>query len=166
MYFYFGKVKPFCWTLLHYLAYWSDLFLVNTKKLKIFQIFKFPFCQMQIRKIKLQFKNGSELYMCLYFIDNFSTTVNEIAFLATEGPTWYRKDTEHLYHAFVYSLIILLSSIYPFTQCFHCLLQLYVIRIFNMLHLVTSVINYLPRCSYHLLYHHDNFEITDFPHFY
>ena len=36
----------------------------------------------------------------------------------------YRKDTEHLYHAFVYSLIILLSSIYP---------------------------NYLPRCSYHLL---------------
>ena len=31
--------------------------------------------------------------------------------------TWhYRKDTEPLYHAFMYSLIILLSSIYPFTQ--------------------------------------------------
>ena len=29
----------------------------------------------------------------------------------------YRKDTEPLYHAFMYSPIILLSSIYPFTQC-------------------------------------------------
>ena len=31
-------------------------------------------------------------------------------------PFWmiYRKDTEHLYHAFVYSLVILLSGIYPF----------------------------------------------------
>ena len=28
--------------------------------------------------------------------------------------TSYRKDTEHLYHAFVYSIVILLSGIYPF----------------------------------------------------
>ena len=26
----------------------------------------------------------------------------------------YRKDTEHLYHAFMYSIVILLSGIYPF----------------------------------------------------
>ena len=36
----------------------------------------------------------------------------------------YRKDTEHLYHAFVYSLIILLSSIYPFTQCLSLLVTI------------------------------------------
>ena len=29
----------------------------------------------------------------------------------------YRKDTEPFYHAFMYSPVILLSSIYPFTQC-------------------------------------------------
>ena len=28
--------------------------------------------------------------------------------------TKYRKDTEHLYHAFMYSIVILLSGIYPF----------------------------------------------------
>ena len=54
-----------------------------------------------------------------------------------DGLLWYRKDTEHLYYAFVYLLIILLSSIYPFTQCFHWLLQLYVIRVFNM-HLISQ----------------------------
>ena len=31
-----------------------------------------------------------------------------------ESLLLYRKDTEHLYHAFVYSLVILLSGIYPF----------------------------------------------------
>ena len=36
----------------------------------------------------------------------------------------YRKDTEHLYHAFVYSLIILLSSIYPFMQCLSLLVTI------------------------------------------
>ena len=28
--------------------------------------------------------------------------------------SFYRKDTEHLYHALVYSIVILLSGIYPF----------------------------------------------------
>ena len=37
---------------------------------------------------------------------------------------YYRKDTEHLYHAFVYSLIILLSCIYPFTQCLSLLVTI------------------------------------------
>ena len=71
----------------------------------------------------------------------------------TEKPEWlelgiffraeYRKDTEHLYHVFVYSLLILLSSIEnvmnndPFIRDFVTLNK--------------SVINYLPRCSYHLL---------------
>ena len=76
----------------------------------------------------------------------------------------YRKDTEHLYHAFVYSLILLLSSIYPFTQCLSLLVQLYVIRTYNenvmnndpfirdFVTLNKAIINYLPRCSYHLLY--------------
>ena len=38
----------------------------------------------------------------------------------------YRKDTiEPLYHSFMYSLVSLLSSIYPFhyLQCIHCLLH-------------------------------------------
>ena len=36
----------------------------------------------------------------------------------------YRKDTEPLYHAFMYSPIILLSSIYPFTQCLSLLVTI------------------------------------------
>ena len=47
----------------------------------------------------------------------------------------YRKDTEHLYHAFVYSLIM---NNNPFIRDFVTLNK--------------AVINYLPRCSYHLLY--------------
>ena len=36
----------------------------------------------------------------------------------------YRKDTEHLYHAFVYSLVILLSGIYPFNiACYNYMLM-------------------------------------------
>ena len=38
----------------------------------------------------------------------------------------YRKDTEPLYHAFMYSPIILLSSIYPFTQCLSLLVTIMV----------------------------------------
>ena len=37
--------------------------------------------------------------------------------IAEAAQVTYRKDTEPLYHAFMYSPIILLSSIYPFTQC-------------------------------------------------
>ena len=40
----------------------------------------------------------------------------------------YRKDTEHLYHAFVYSLVILLSGIYPF----NAMLSLLVTIIFEL----------------------------------
>ena len=66
----------------------------------------------------------------------------------------YRKDTEHLYHAFMYSIVILLSGIYPF----YAMLSLLVTIILNndpfirdFVTLNKSVINYLPRCSYHLL---------------
>ena len=37
---------------------------------------------------------------------------------------FYRKDTEPLYHAFMYSPIILLSSIYPFMQCLSLLVTI------------------------------------------
>ena len=51
----------------------------------------------------------------------------------------YRKDTEHLYHAFVYSLVIEnVMNNDPFIRDFVTLNK--------------AVINYLPRCSYHLLY--------------
>ena len=36
----------------------------------------------------------------------------------------YCKDTEPLYHAFMYSLLILLSSIYPSTQCLSLLVTI------------------------------------------
>ena len=38
--------------------------------------------------------------------------------------TQYHKDTEPLYHAFMYSTIILLSSIYPFMQCLSLLVTI------------------------------------------
>ena len=38
--------------------------------------------------------------------------------------TLYRKDIEPLYHTFMYSLIILLSSIYPFRQCLSLLVTI------------------------------------------
>ena len=37
--------------------------------------------------------------------------------------TRYCKDTEPLYHSFMYSLVSLLSSIYPLPECIHCLLH-------------------------------------------
>ena len=36
----------------------------------------------------------------------------------------YHKDTEPLYHAFMYSPVILLSSIYPFMQCLSLLVTI------------------------------------------
>ena len=52
--------------------------------------------------------------------------------MASEYQTRYRKDTEHLYHAFMYSIVILLSGIYPFYAmlsllvtiiCYQCILS-------------------------------------------
>ena len=51
---------------------------------------------------------------------------------------------EHLYILFMYSLALLLSSIYPLPAMHSLLVTLYVTEY--------SVINYLPRWSYHLLY--------------
>ena len=42
--------------------------------------------------------------------------------------TRYCKDTEPLYHAFMYSLLGLLSGIYPFTQCLSLLVTNIIIQ--------------------------------------
>ena len=39
----------------------------------------------------------------------------------------YRKDTEHLYHFFMYSLVTLLSGIYPLHACYNYTLTRYLI---------------------------------------
>ena len=54
----------------------------------------------------------------------------------THVSSIYRKDTEPLYHSFMYSVVSLLSGIYPL-PAMHSLL-------------VTLYSNYLPRCTYHL----------------
>ena len=51
----------------------------------------------------------------------------------------YHKDAEPLYHAFMYSLVLILSRIYPLPAMHSLLVKLDI-----------SVINYLPRCTYPL----------------
>ena len=43
--------------------------------------------------------------------------------------TFYRKDTEPLYHSFMYSLVSLLSSIYPLPAMHSLLVTLYVAEV-------------------------------------
>ena len=70
----------------------------------------------ETREIK---KDREEKKVCKSGVEK-ETNIDRVPYFLS-----YRKDTEHLYHAFMYSLVILLSN--------------------------KSVINYLPRCSYHLL---------------
>ena len=96
---------------------------------------RLEFCRFQIKK-----EVGCEIRICIVpkinSIISLDNEENHFLFTILTSllrPMFtYRKDTEHLYHAFVYSLVILLSGIYPFTQYFHCLLQLYVIRIYKL----------------------------------
>ena len=75
------------------------------------------------------------------------------------------KATEPLYHTFMYSFVSLLSGIYPISAIHSLLVTLYVteyliiqicIQYFSykkdFITLNKSVINHLPRCTYHLLY--------------
>ena len=72
---------------------------------------------------------------------------------------YYRKDTEPLYHSFMYSLVSHLSSIYPLPAMHSLLVTLSRFGYFNypykrdLMTLNKSVINYLPKCTYQLLYY-------------
>ena len=65
---------------------------------------------------------------------SISKTYIIVTRLACNQDTSYRKDTDPLYHYFMFSLISLLSgTCNAFIACY------------------ILVINYLPRCSYHFL---------------